>query len=399
MPETLATYLSHRTPLELLRDVADIVVVYYLFYRLLLVARGTRAMQIATGLGIVSLMYVVAQAIGLVTIVALFGALLQSIILVIVVVFQTDIRRALERVGSRAFFGNFARTQESEVIESVVLASGELARHRVGAIIAFEQDANLDEFIGQNKGITLDAQVSRELLVSLFLPDASNKLHDGAVILRNLRIAKAGVFFPMPESRVFDPSFGSRHRAAIGITEETDAVVVVVSEERGTISFCFNGNVASNLQAEQLREMLLSIMSPKVRRKSRQLQRRRSSQSVLPPEVEPQGRVQGDEQQAPPPSTARRAISVPPAPLRKVTPAPPAAQTPLPASAHAPIPPAVQTPRAGGVAGTRASDDDTVADASLRQSVSSVARPMPRGQGLELPPDPDDSDDPRSSPT
>jgi uncharacterized protein (TIGR00159 family) len=345
-------------------------------------------------------MYVVAQAIGLVTIVALFGALLQSIILVIVVVFQTDIRRALERVGSRAFFGNFARAQESEVIESVVLAAGELARHRIGAIIAFEQDANLDEFIGQNKGIALDARVTRELLVSLFLPDASNKLHDGAVILRNLRIAKAGVFFPMPESRIFDPSFGSRHRAAIGITEETDAVVVVVSEERGTISFCFNGNVASNLQAEQLREMLFSIMSPKVRRKSRQLQRRRSSQSMLPPEVEPRDRAPSEEQPVPaPPSTARRAISVPPAPLRKVTPAPPSVQTPLPASSSAPIPPAVQTPRAAGIASAGAGDDDTDADATLRQSVTSASRPMPRGQGLELPPDPDEPDDPRSSPT
>jgi len=384
MPETLATYLSHRTPLELTRDVADIVVVYYLFYRLLLVARGTRAMQIATGLGIVALMYVVAQAIGLVTIVALFGALLQSIILVIVVVFQTDIRRALERVGSRAFFGNFARAQESEVIESVVLAAGELARHRIGAIIAFEQDANLDEFIGQNKGITLDARVSRELLVSLFLPDGSNKLHDGAVILRNLRIAKAGVFFPMPESRVFDPSFGSRHRAAIGITEETDAVVVVVSEERGTISFCFNGNVASNLQAEQLREMLLSIMSPKVRRKSRQVQRRRaSSASVLPPEVEPRERPR-DEDQAPPPSVARRPpASIPPPPLRKATPAPPAAQT----------------PRTTDVANLPMTEDDTDTDAAMRQSMTATPRPIPRGQGLDLPPDPEEADEPRSSST
>lgn len=384
MPETLANYLSHRTPLELMRDVADIVVVYYLFYRLLLVARGTRAMQIATGLGIVCLMYVVAQAIGLVTIVALFGALLQSIILVIVVVFQTDIRRALERVGSRAFFGNFARSQESEVIESVVLAAGELARHRVGAIIAFEQDANLDEFIGQNKGITLDARVSRELLVSLFLPDASNKLHDGAVILRNLRIAKAGVFFPMPESRVFDPSFGSRHRAAIGITEETDAVVVVVSEERGTISFCFNGNVAANLQAEQLREMLLSIMSPKVRRKSRQVQRRRvSSQSILPPEVEPRERTKDDDAPAPPSAMRKSPASIPPPPLRKAT----------------PPPPAVQTPRVTEVVRVPPVEDDTEADANLRESVVSPTRPIPRGQGLEMPPDPDDTDEPRSSST
>jgi hypothetical protein len=96
-----------------------------------------------------------------------------------------------------------------------------------------------------------------------------NKLHDGSVVIRNLRIAKAGVFFPMPEGRVVDDSFGSRHRAALGITEETDAVVVIVSEERGTISFCFNGNIASNLDGPKLRTMLDAIFSPKVRKKSR----------------------------------------------------------------------------------------------------------------------------------
>ncbi len=115
----------------------------------------------------------------------------------------------------------------------------------------------------------LDAQVTRELLVTLFIPEGVNKLHDGSVIMRNYRIAKAGVFFPMPEGRVVDDSFGSRHRAALGITEETDAVVVIVSEERGTISFCFNGNIASNLDGAKLRTMLEAIFSPKVRKKSR----------------------------------------------------------------------------------------------------------------------------------
>src|SRR6478752_6370131 len=120
--ESGIAFFESRTSLQLLRDAVDITLVYYLFYRLLLVARGTRAIQIATGLGILSLVYVVAQAVELTTIVTIMGALLQSIILVIVVVFQSDIRRALQRVGSRAFFGNFARAQESEVIESVVLA-------------------------------------------------------------------------------------------------------------------------------------------------------------------------------------------------------------------------------------------------------------------------------------
>src|SRR5678816_2547943 len=102
-------------------------------------------------------------------------------------------------------------------------------------------------------------RVQRDLLVSLFIPESLNKLHDGAVVIRNLRIAKAGVFFPMPDVKVLDKSLGSRHRAALGITEETDAVVVVVSEERGTISFCFNGNIISNLDGAPLRQALLGL--------------------------------------------------------------------------------------------------------------------------------------------
>jgi uncharacterized protein (TIGR00159 family) len=190
------------------------------------------------------------------------------VILILVVVFQNDIRRALMRMGSQPWFG-FARARESQAIDEVVDAATELAKHRIGAIITFEQDANLDEFVGVNKGHDLDAAMSSELLVSIFIPEGVNKLHDGAVIIRNLRIAKAGVFFPMPDSRVLDPSFGSRHRAALGITEETDAVVVVVSEERGTISFCFNGNIVGNLDGPGLRRALEGVFAPSRRRRKK----------------------------------------------------------------------------------------------------------------------------------
>jgi diadenylate cyclase len=179
-----------------------------------------------------------------------------------VVVFQSDIRRALMRVGSSAWFDG-ARSEDQRAIDEVVEAATILARHRTGAIIAFEQDANLDEFVGTNKGRVLDAAVSRDLLVTLFVPEGMNKLHDGAVILRGRRIAKAGVFFPMPDGKVLDESFGSRHRAALGITEETDAIVIVVSEERGSISFCFNGNIISDLDGTKLRAALDGVFAPK----------------------------------------------------------------------------------------------------------------------------------------
>jgi uncharacterized protein (TIGR00159 family) len=267
--EGFIEYLKTRDALQLARDGLDIFLVYYVVYRALLVLRGTRAMQVGVGLGVVFVLYLVAQTLQLITVLSILSALISSIILIIVVVFQNDIRRGLMRVGSRAWLGSFSRTKESKVIDEVVEAATELARHRIGAIITFEQEANLDEFVGVHKGHVLDAAISSELLVSLFIPEGINKLHDGAVIIRNYRIAKAGVFFPMPDTRVVDESFGSRHRAALGITEETDAVVVVVSEERGTISFCFNGNIASNLDGPKLRTMLEAIFSPKIRKKKK----------------------------------------------------------------------------------------------------------------------------------
>jgi diadenylate cyclase len=281
MFEAVRVYWEGRTPLLLAKDALDVFLVYYLAYRALLVLRGTRAMQVGLGLSLVFVLYLVAQYLRLVTVISVMGALISSMLLIIVVVFQSDIRRGLQRVGSRAWFGSLVRAQETKVIDEVVEAATELARHRIGALITFEQDANLDEFVGVHKGHVLDAQVTRELLVALFLPEGMNKLHDGSVVIRNLRIAKAGVFFPMPEGRVVDDSFGSRHRAALGITEETDAVVVIVSEERGTISFCFNGNIASNLDGPKLRTMLDAIFSPKVRKKSR---RNKAVRETAPPE-------------------------------------------------------------------------------------------------------------------
>jgi len=332
MPELLRAYFASRSPVHYLRDALDIFIVYYVVYRALLVLRGTRAMQVGVGLGVLFALYLVAQALELVTVLQIMGALISSMIMIIVVVFQSDIRRGLQRVGSRAWFGTFARTQEGKVIDEVVEAATELARHRIGALITFEQDANLDEFVGVHKGCTIDAQVTSELLVSLFVPEGVNKLHDGSVVIRNLRIAKAGVFFPMPEGRVMDQSFGSRHRAALGITEETDAVVVIVSEERGTISFCFNGNIATNLDGPKLHAMLEAMFSPKVRKSTRKGKPGREAAEVpqsvrredgrqLPAEEPLRITLVGDE------PVSRRLKSDPPPPLRAAQSTPPPAVT------------------------------------------------------------------------
>ena len=359
MLEGIRTYLENRSFLHFLRDAFDIFLVYYLVYRALLVLRGTRAMQVGLGLGVVFLIYLVARVFQLVTVLSILSTLISSILLIIVVVFQNDIRRGLQRVGSRAWLKNLSRSQETRVIDAVVDAATELARHRIGAIITFEQDANLDEFVGVHKGHLVDAQVSRELLVSLFVPEGVNKLHDGSVIIRNFRIAKAGVFFPMNDARVVDDSFGSRHRAALGITEETDAVVVIVSEERGTISFCFNGNIASNLDGPKLRTMLEAIFRPEVRKKSRRaIGQRDSQESVRPPEprsvrdvevMHPRISLVGD--QIPgelPPATQREPSLL--RPTLPGTPAPGSTGQPkvrTPVATHTPIPLVPEKPEGG----------------------------------------------------
>jgi len=395
MQDSLWSFLGSLTLVQCLRDLLDIFLVYYIVYRALLVLRGTRAMQVGMGLAMVFVLYIVAQLLQLVTVLNIMGALISSMILIIVVVFQNDIRRGLQRVGSRAWFGGLARSQESKLIDAVVEAATDLARHRIGALITFEQDANLDEFVGVHKGHVLDAQVTRELLVTLFIPEGVNKLHDGSVIIRNYRIAKAGVFFPMPEGRVMDDSFGSRHRAALGITEETDAVVVIVSEERGTISFCFNGNIASNLDGLKLRTMLEAIFSPKVRKKSRkaapQSQRqgsadgapltRRATDSVVSrrsgdaPESARNRRPSEPEivhprislAEPPDPSPVRpraRPTSDAPPPLRpSLTPPPPIAVSPL----RTPVTTSTE-PRARRISDPEIGEDDPSNDGGSRQS-------------------------------
>jgi uncharacterized protein (TIGR00159 family) len=306
MLDGLLRLFSPRPIGDVVRDLIDIFIVAYFVYRALLLLRGTRAIQMGVGLGIVFLVYLGAKLLQLATLLHVLSWLLSSIILIVVVVFQNDIRRALIRMGGKAWFTG-GREQQSRVIDEVVAAATELARHRMGAIIAFEQDANVLEFV-KSEGITLDAAVTRELMVSLFVPESVNKLHDGAVLIRDLKIARAGVFFPMPETKILDSSLGSRHRAALGITEETDAVVVVVSEERGTISFCFSGNIVSNLDGQSLRHALLGLFGRSSRKK--RLSRKPAAPPPRPPnlsrvDVRPQASAPPSSGVQPPPPSTR----------------------------------------------------------------------------------------------
>jgi uncharacterized protein (TIGR00159 family) len=246
-------------------DLADIALVSIVLYYVLLLIKGTRAMQMGLGLALVFVVYQVSKRLGLVTLYAMLDTLLTSLVLIIVVVFQHDIRRALMRFGRRPIFTPARTALETQVIEEVVKAASSLANKRIGALIVFERDALLDEFI--DAGTILDAAVSKELLYSIFIPSYENPMHDGAVIIRDGRVREAGAFLPLSASTKLDKTLGTRHRAAIGLSEDTDAAVVVVSEERGSVSLCFHGNIVHNLDAVSLRTALLGLLTKQARKR------------------------------------------------------------------------------------------------------------------------------------
>lgn len=262
--DPLITYFAQE-PLELLFDAVDVLLVAFLIYRVLLLLRGTRAMQMGVGLLLVFTIYYVARRFGLLTLYSLLDGLLASVVLIVVVIFQHDIRRALMRAGGRSLWWSGGPAHERNTVEEVVRAATSLAQKRIGALIVFERDAMLDEFV--QRGTVLDAKISQELLYGTFIPSFENPLHDGAVIVRDGRLWQAGVFLPLSTSSALDRALGTRHRAALGISEETDAVVVVVSEERGNIGLCFNGNMVRDVDPENLREALPGLLSHRSRPK------------------------------------------------------------------------------------------------------------------------------------
>jgi uncharacterized protein (TIGR00159 family) len=275
--ESLLALFRESSGWRLALAVLDIGIVYYAIYRALVLIRGTRAVQTAVGLGLVFLVYYLSRRLGLVTLQSILDLFVSSVVLIIVVLFQHDIRRALIRFGRRPLFTGFAKAQETHAVEEVIKAAAALAQKKIGALVVFERDANLDDFI--EPGTPVDSLVSREILHGIFVPSHENPVHDGAVIIRKGRIAQAGAFLPLSANPRLDKALGTRHRAAIGITEETDAIVVLVSEERGKIGLCFHGNLVKDLDATSLRSALLSLLFAPRRSRSRS----RASAAPHPP--------------------------------------------------------------------------------------------------------------------
>jgi diadenylate cyclase len=240
-------------------DTVDIALVYYMLYRLLLIIKGTRAFQMLVGIGIIVLALVASSALEFYTLDWLIHSFWSQIVLALVILFQPEIRRTLAQVGGNNIFRSMSAVERSTFVEETVKAAVSMANKRIGALIVLERNTDLTTLV--EMGTELDAKVTKELLVSIFLP--YSPIHDGAAIIRNGRIVAAGCFLPLTLSSNLSKSLGTRHRAAAGLTEESDAIVVVVSEETGEISVVSGGVIEHNADAPALRKRLSDIFMRK----------------------------------------------------------------------------------------------------------------------------------------
>lgn len=237
------------------RDTVDILLVTAGIYWLLLLIRGTRAIQILVGLLVLIALSLASELFQLAGLGLILENFLGSAVLIIVILFQNDIRRALARVG-RGFFPSFSVEQELQVVEEIVRTAGALSQRRHGALIVLERESNLGDLI--EAGTSVDATLSKDLLTSIFQP--SSPLHDGAVVIQEGRVSSAGCILPLTLRTDLPEGLGTRHRAAVGITEETDALVVVVSEETGKIAVVLGGDMLTGLDAPKLRVVLRDVL-------------------------------------------------------------------------------------------------------------------------------------------
>ncbi len=236
-------------------DAAEILLVAVLIYQLFLLVRGTRAVQIAFGIFFLFLAFYLAQIFKLRSVHYILDYLFANIVIIVVILFQSEIRKVLANMGRNPLFRRFYTDSLEETFAEIVLAATTLSASKTGALIVIERETGLRDHI--EKGVRLDAMFSYELLVSIF--NTTSPLHDGAVVVQGRRISAARVFLPLTQRLLSDERFGSRHRAALGITEVTDSVAVVVSEETGGVSVARDGKITEELGKDELRRLLLNL--------------------------------------------------------------------------------------------------------------------------------------------
>lgn len=232
-----------------LTAVLDIIAVALVLYQLLKIVRGTRAAHILLGIVTVVVMYQIAMRLGLETLRSMLSSLAPYTAIAIIILFQQEIRRTLGRLGRRRLLGGY---HEPESTDEILLAISAMSRDKIGGLIVLERDAGLRTFV--ESGVRLDAAVSRDLLLSIFMPGTA--LHDGAVIIQKDRVAAAACFLPLSVRPEVSTRLGTRHRAGLGITEESDALALIVSEETGAISVASAGEIESNVTIERTEQRI-----------------------------------------------------------------------------------------------------------------------------------------------
>jgi diadenylate cyclase len=236
-------------------NVIDILLVAFVIYQFLMLVRGTRAAPMLVGVAAVVLGFYIARVGRLTALTWLISTLVPYVVFALIVVFQSELRHALANLGSRLTLSR-APSSESDAYDDIVLAANLFSQNQTGALIVIEREIGLRTYI--ESGVPMDARISYDLLATIFRPSAP--LHDGAVIVQKDRIAAAACFLPLSMNPVLSTQMGTRHRAGIGITEETDAIAVIVSEESGAISLAVSGNFERDLTVEHLRERLSTLL-------------------------------------------------------------------------------------------------------------------------------------------
>ncbi len=290
MFETLvADTIGNAPALKIVATVADLLIIWYVIYRLVLVIRGTKAVQALVGLVLLLIAYLAARVLNLTAFYFLLDNFFSNLLIIFIVVFHQDIRKLLSQMGQNPFFRRVGTLEEIFYIEELVKAASTLSSKKIGALIVIERGADLTEY--SEDGTRIDAAVSKELILAIM--HTTSPIHDGAILVQDRMMTYAGCVLPLTTNPRLSRELGTRHRAAIGISEETDALVVVVSEETGKISFVSDGKITRDLTASMLKKVLqraLGMVGPASRQwspvetdpaKRRTTEQRRSMRSTM----------------------------------------------------------------------------------------------------------------------
>ncbi|WP_096438272.1 diadenylate cyclase CdaA [Alteribacter populi] len=245
--------------LRLLGIVIDIALVAFVIYKLIMVVRGTRAVQLVKGITVILAVWFLSSFLGLQTLQWIMNQAVTYGLLAIIIIFQPELRRALEQLGRGKFFAKSSTAEEEEVkntINHIVKAANYMGKRRIGALISVERETGMNDYV--ETGISIEAKLTSELLINIFIPNTP--LHDGAVIIKGNEIMAAGCYLPLSENPFISKELGTRHRAALGVSEVTDSLTLAVSEETGGISLTKNGELHRNLDEDALRDLLIKEM-------------------------------------------------------------------------------------------------------------------------------------------